>query len=277
MLGWAAMSVCIPGGPWKRGSLAVAWLTAACLLAGTALAADPPRPPLPFKQGEKLTYHFYWGLFMVGRGIFEVTEVRADATCVFKVTVKSNDFISAVYPVEDEITSEYESKTGRAVRFQQNRHEGDDHVWEETFFYYGAAWASTADYNSGEVKWFAIPKDAAQDKLSTVYHMRTLDWKDRESATVLLGNDKENYKVNMKKTGTEKLGMDDFAEIPTFKVEPNTEYLSGFVKKGKMEVWVSDDAFRIPVRVESKLSVGTVCAVLVDVEGVEGWPYDPKD
>ncbi len=245
----------------------------ASLMLSCAQAADP----LPFKEGEKLTYEFHWGPIMVGRGTFEVTEIRKDGTCVFKVRVKSNDFISAIYPVEDVITSVFDSKKMRSVSFEQNRSEGDHHVWEETFYYYDSAWASTTSYTSGEAKWFTIPKDAVQDKLSTIYYMRCLDWKDRDTASVVLGNDKENYKVNMTKTEKEKIELDDFEPIPTFKIEPNTEYMSGFVKKGKMWVWVSDDAFRIPIRVVSKLSVGSVSAILIKVEGVEGWPYDPKD
>ena len=231
----------------------------------------------PFKVGERLTYHFYWGIFMVGRGTFEVTELRKDGSYVFMVRMKSNHFISALYPVEDVILSEFDSHRMRSLRFFQNRKEGGRRTWEETFFYYSLGQASTESYVSGEKKWFEIPgKEKVQDKLSVIYSMRCLDWKERAEASVLLGNDKGNYKMSVKKLKEENLKLDDFVSIPAFQVEPSTECLNGFVGKGRIWAWVSDDRYKIPLKVISKLPVGSVTALLVKVEGVEAWPYDLK-
>ena len=231
-------------------------------------AADP----LPWSFGEKLTYHFYWGFIMVGRGTFEVE--KKDSNSLFTVHVQSNDFISALYPVNDELRSLFNHRKMESINFNQDRREGNDRVWEETFFYYHLKLASTESYITGEKKWFDIPEKQVQDKLSTIYYMRCLDWKTRTSATTTLGNDKGNHDVKITKLKTETVETDDFRPIPTFQVEPNMEYLSGFVKKGKMLVWVSDDTFKIPVRVEAKLPIGTVRAILVKVENVKDWPYD---
>jgi len=241
--------------------------------ASTVVATDLP----PYQPGEKLTYHFYWGIFMVGRGTFEVGKGQKDGNYVFSFHGKSNNFISSIYPVDDALTSVFDINQRRSINFIQDRKEGDHHVWEETFFFYQLRMGSTESYISGEKKWFNIPAEGVQDKLSTIYYMRCLDWTTRDDASTLLGNDKENFDVKITRLKTERVELDDFVPIPTFQVEPNTEYLSGFVKKGKMLVWVSDDRFKIPVRVVSKLSFGTVSAVLVKVEGVKDWPYDPKD
>ena len=239
----------------------------------TVYAADPP----PFQVGEKLTYHFYWEVFMVGRGTFEVREIQEDGSYVFVVQIKSNDFISNLYPVEDLITSVFDLKRKRAIRFLQDRKEGANRVHEETLFSYKAGQGTTESLITKEKKEFEIPKKGVQDKLSFIYYMRCLDWQDRSEASTTLGNDKGNYEVKITKLKTETLKLDDFEKIQTFKVEPDMEYLAGFVKKGKMSVWVSDDRFKIPVRVVSKLPAGTVSASLVKVEGVDGWPYNPKD
>lgn len=244
--------------------------------AAPGATARVTRPGLPFQVGEKLTYHFYWGLFMVGRGVFEVTEIDKDGNHVFTVRVKSNDFIATIFPVDDTLQSFFDSKRGRSVRFRQDRRESKDHIWEETFFYPRFGQGSTESYVSGERKWFEIPKAGAQDKLSTIYFMRCLDWGGRKEASTVIGNDKGSYEVKFTRLKTETIKLDDFTPIPTFEVQPNTEYLRGFVKNGKMWVWVSDDALKIPVRVAAKLSIGTVSAVLVRVEGAAGWSYDPK-
>jgi hypothetical protein len=229
---------------------------------------------IPFKEGEILTYHFYWGIFMVGRGTFEVKREEKTRNYIFDLRVKSNDFISSIYPVDSIYTSFFHPKKLRSVRFLQDRKEGTSRYWEDTFFYDAMTLASTQSYISGETKWFEIPKAGVQDKLSTVYYMRTLNWDDRESAKIVIGNDKKNYEVEMKKVLREILSTDDFKDIPTFVVEPNMEYMSGYVKKGKMTVWVSDDTFKVPIRVISKLPVGAIRAELVRVEGIQDWPYD---
>ena len=250
------------------------------LIMAVAPAESPPLAPPsspPFEAGEKLTYHFYWGIFMVGRGTFEVSKNEKDGRYVFTFHGKSNDFISSLYPVEDFLTSVFDLNRMRSVSFAQDRKEGGGHTSEETVFSYDRGSASTDCRLSGEKKSFSIPPDGVQDKLSTIYYMRCLDWNSRDEATVTLGNDKGNYDVTMTKVTRETVELDDFEPIPTFRVEPTTGYMSGFVKRGKMEVWVSDDKFKVPVRVVAQLPVGTVSAALVRVEGVKEWPYYPQD
>src|SRR5687768_17199357 len=105
-----------------------------CLVSLCGLLAVSAADPIPFRVGEKLTYHFYWGFFMVARGTFEVVEIQKDGSCVLTARGFSNNFISAIYPVEDAFTSFFDLQRLRSVRFHQDRHEGRDHVWEETFF-----------------------------------------------------------------------------------------------------------------------------------------------
>ena len=93
----------------------------------------------------------------------------------------------------------------------------------------------------------------------------------------MLANVKGNAEVAIKKIKTETLKSDDFSPIHTLKLEPSTENLTGFLRKGKVWVWVSDDQFQIPVRLAGKVAFGTVSAVLVDVDGVKDWPYATKN
>jgi hypothetical protein len=230
---------------------------------------------LPFQVGEKLTYHFYWGPFMVGRGTFEVTQGDQKHLYVLTVKGESNDFISPMYPVDDLIQSVFDTRKLRSVSCVHNRKEGKRHVWEESFFFYDHKIASTTSYLSGDQQWYEIPTSGVQDEISNVYFLRCQEWNHpKAEVSVTIANDKGNYDVKFQKKKTETLESPDFAPIPTFLVEPNTQFMRGFLKKGKMQVWVSDDHFKIPVRVTSKLSFGTLCASLVQVEGVPNWPYN---
>jgi hypothetical protein len=230
----------------------------------------------PFEDGEKITYHFYWGIFMVGRGTFEVKKGEDAKNLIFQASIRSNDFISAIYPVNDVLTSEFDPKKKRSLNFEQDLNEGKHRTWEETFFYYDLAKASTQSYMDGETKWFEIPSGGVQDKLSTIYFMRMINWDGLESASTMIGNDKVNREIVITKVREETIDLDSYKKIPTMVVEPNSEYLGKFGKRGKMTVWVSNDQFKIPIRILAKLDVGTIRAELVNIEGISEWPYEKE-
>jgi hypothetical protein len=250
------------------------FLAALFLLTGVSLGFG--KTSEPYQVGEKLTYHFYWGVFMVGRGVFEVKEGESPSEQIFRLYLKSNNVISTIYPIEDTIESHYDTKNKRTTRLMQDRSEGGEHMWEETFYDYRKGQAGTQSYISGETRWFDIPKDRVQDKISTVYYMRSLDWTKRTEASVPVPSARKAYVAKMTKLRTETIEIDDFKPISTFVIQPNTEYLSGVFRKGKMEVWISEDKFKVPIRVLSHLPIGTITIVLVKVQGVKDWPYDKK-
>lgn len=236
-------------------------------LAGATVAAEG----LPYADGERLTYHFYWGVFMVGRGTFEVRRQKG-AVDEFTVVVRSNDFISAIYPVEDTLRSRFDPERQRSLSWEQQRKEGPQQVWEQAWFLYDLGHGWMQSLLTGESKWYEIPRDGVLDKLSLVYAMRHKDWraKDRYSAT--LGNDRGNHTVEVRKLGTAVVSLEEFPPIAAFRVEPDPQYLRGFVKRGRMVAWVSDDERKIPLKVVSKLPIGSVSAQLVRAEGVGEWP-----
>jgi hypothetical protein len=255
-----------------RVPLAAAWLTVLFLAAGGIRAESPA----PYRPGETLTYHFYWGLFMAGSCTFKVDR-NDDGNLVFTVHGKSNDFISAIYPVEDIIVSEYDPRHERSLRLTQDRREGRHHYWEDTFFFYRFALGNTRSYVSGENKWFEIPKDRLQDKMSIIYAMRWKDWRQNDDHSAVIGNDKGNFELHLKRIAKKTIRLDDFAPIPAFQVEPSVNYLSGFLKKAKVRAWVSDDNFKVPIRITMEAAFGTITVDLIEVDGIEGWPYEKKD
>jgi hypothetical protein len=244
--------------------------------AGALLQPLPPPPvtSAPYAVGEKLTYHFYYGVLMVGRGTFEVQPSEDSKIHVLKVEVKSNSLISAVYPVEDTMVSKFDPVKLRSKEYYQNRREGSYRAWDETFFMYDRSHASMHLYHTGEHRWYEIPAKGVQDKLTTIYYMRMLDWTKIQETMTTLASHKGNHDIRVSKVGAETLKLDDFLEIPCFKVEPDPDYMRGFAKKGKIMVWVSEDKFKVPVKVQCKFSFGTVKAILVGTEGIAGWPYD---
>ena len=58
----------------------------------------------------------------------------------------------------------------------------------------------------------------------------------------------------------------------TYLVEPDLKYLGGVFKKSedaKLQIWVTTDERRVPVRIKSKLVVGSFVAELVSYQNGE--------
>jgi len=58
-----------------------------------------------------------------------------------------------------------------------------------------------------------------------------------------------------------------------FKVEPVLESAGIFKQKGRIFIWFSDDEYRIPVKMDSKVLIGSISAQLR--EYARGTPMDP--
>ncbi|NUN93466.1 MAG: DUF3108 domain-containing protein [Verrucomicrobiae bacterium] len=239
-------------------------------LAADASAASSPSDR-PYADGERLTYHFYWGMLMVGKGIFEI---RREKTGIeeFTVTVRSNGLIAAIYPVEDVLRSRFDPARSRGVSAEQIRREGPHRVWEQMWFYHdlGRGWMQSL--LTGETKWFEISSQGVVDKLSLIYLMRRKDWRAADRYRAHLGSDRGSQTIEVRKIGAGIVTLDEFPPIAAFGVEPDPAYLRGFVKRGKMQGWLSDDDRKIPLKVISKLPVGAVTAHLTQAEGVGDWP-----
>jgi len=57
----------------------------------------------------------------------------------------------------------------------------------------------------------------------------------------------------------------------TFLVEPDLKHIGGVFeksKKAKLEIWVTADTQKIPVKIKSKVIVGSFVAELISAEGM---------
>lgn len=56
-------------------------------------------------------------------------------------------------------------------------------------------------------------------------------------------------------------------KYPTIVIEPQLLEGTGlFVKRGRLKIWLSDDARRLPVRMRAKVAIGSVSADLESYE-----------
>jgi hypothetical protein len=120
---------------------------------------------------------------------------------------------------------------------------------------------STAITNDGVYK----TPDCIRDVLSAVYYVRNIDFNNRKPGdrfpfSVFLDN--EVFEMYVRYLGKETIKT-RYGKFRTIKFKPLLIKGTLFEGGEKMTVWVSDDGNRVPVRVESAITVGSVMADMI--------------
>ena len=101
----------------------------------------------------------------------------------------------------------------------------------------------------------------ALDELSVLYYVRTLPLLANTTVTAKVFASKKNWELEVKVLGREALDT-MLGRRETLRVEPLLKYEGIFQQKGKMTVWLTDDAERIPVQMKSEIIIGSFVTTL---------------
>lgn len=108
------------------------------------------------------------------------------------------------------------------------------------------------------------------DVLSAFYVTRLRGVPEGGSLELPVFDNGKHYRLGVRFVGRERLDLPaPFGKkYPTLVIEPQLVEGTGlFVKQGRLRIWLSDDARRVPVRLRSRVAIGSVSA---DLE-----KYDP--
>ena len=106
---------------------------------------------------------------------------------------------------------------------------------------------------------FDIPPNV-QDIVSGYYYMRTFDFDTMRAGQIFAIKgffDDSTYTVNIKFIGREKLHT-EIGEFDSFIISPIMPKNAFFAGRNPVKAWISDDKYRIPLKVKAKLLIGSV-------------------
>lgn len=213
---------------------------------------------------EKLYFDIYWMGIYVGNAILEKDEYCGRTTMTSQV--HSAPVISILYKVEDHATST--SVDGRPVNFRIKQREGRYRSDKETIFDSSDGKIVYHDYLKGikterEVK---IKNRPAWDVISGFYHLRTLALEDGKTLSLHVFDSNKMLQAEVHVLRREKVAFPGKGMVDAFVVRPVLRTEGLFKHKGSILIWLSADERRIPLRVETKVSIGKVVAELKKVE-----------
>ena len=226
----------------------------------------------PFYSGEKLTFQLKWTFVPAGEGILEILPketINGVKTYHFVLTAKSNSFVDLFYKVRDRIDAYADIEMTHTILYKQRQHEGKTQRDVVVSFNWNQ---NKAQYSN--MKNVREPIDVLEgsfDPLSAFYYMRLFDLKEKLTIERPVTDGKKCIigKASVMKRETLELAIGTF---DTFLIEPEIEHVDGVFEKSKnakIQVWVTADKRRMPVKIKSKVVVGSFIGELISATGLE--------
>ena len=220
---------------------------------------------LPFSPGEKLTFQVRWSFIPAGEAVLEVLPietVRGVRAHHFVMTAQTYPLIDVFYKVRDRIDSYTDIEMTHTLLYRKrNRGRRTRDVvvtfdWEKTEAQY-SNWGKRAPPIS------LVP--GSFDPLSIFYAFRCHEPTENNQIQAPVTDGKKCVMGKATVIRKERITVVG-GTYDTYLVEPDLEHIGGVFQKSphaKLKIWVTADSKRMPVKVKSKVVVGSFVAELI--------------
>ncbi|MFO7558247.1 MAG: DUF3108 domain-containing protein [Desulfobacterales bacterium] len=234
-----------------------------------APAAPAGEAPMPFQSGEKLTFDVTWGGIPVGEAVLEVYPeemINGEVAHHFVLTAKTVGFVDMFFKVRNRIDAYADSDMTRSVFFKNEltgKHRKSvtiDFDWHNAKI---QRWDSTAEWEALDAL------SGSFDPLSVFYFTRTQELKEKTDYERPVTDGKKNVIGRLKIVRRETIEAGG-KQYDTYLMEPETRHIGGVFKDSKnpkIQLWVTADKRRLPVKARSEVVVGSFVGELISAEG----------
>ncbi len=222
-----------------------------------------PFPARALTIPEKLVFDLTWTGIKAGTATQEIVNDNG-VIKIFSIA-RSADWISVFYPVDDRIESVLDGNHASGLGFpklyrmkiKEGRHRRD----KEVIFDRSRRVALYIDHISGEKKDFEI-HDNTLDTLSCFYFVRSMPLEVGKSVFINIFDSKKLWTTEVQVLRKERIKT-VLGSFDTIVIKPLLKSEGIFEKKGDMYIWLTDDNRRLPVKMKTKVRVGSITATLV--------------
>lgn len=239
---------------------------------GAPAAAPAPfvwrqKPNTVFAVGESIVYAIKYGIVPAGTARLDVrAEEKINGRSAYRLecVARSNAAMDAVFKVRDRNESWLDRESLCSLRFRQDMREGLFKRKVETAYDPVTGRFLYRKWRKGKEFVYDGPSPTyTQDVLSSLYYIRTCDLIVGESVLVDANSGSNNWTLRVHVIARETV------EVPAgrfvcLKLEPVLAGDGLFRSKGRLEVWVTADARRVPVLLRSRVTVGAFDAEMAE-------------
>jgi hypothetical protein len=181
--------------------------------------------------------------------------------------VNSLPSFSWVFRVEDRYLTFLDTESIAPLKFEQHVREG---TYSRDFVAQFDQVQHVARTTEGE---YPIP-EYVHDIMSAFYYFRTVDF-----STAIVGErfalfnfyKDKSYELEVRFLGRQELEV-GAGTFNTIVVEPLVKEGGLFKSEGRIVIWLTDDELKIPVRVNTKVVIGSIDTELREYSGLAGLP-----
>ncbi len=223
-------------------------------------SATAAKGAFPFQPGEKMSFSFGWNLFPGGTGTMEVlpfSDVGGVEAYHFAMTAKSNSFIDLFYKVRDRYES-YAATDMRHSLLYTERKEGSEKRDITVTFDWERQEVQYTNFGESRKPISVLP--GSFDPLSVYYAFRLIDLEVGKIIEIPVTDGKKSVMGRARVVKRETISVDG-REYDTYRIQPYLEHFGGVFKKSKkpkLDIWLTADEKKIPVRIRVKVIIGSV-------------------
>lgn len=235
----------------------------------TERAAAPPRTErsVPFKVGETLTYDVSWSSYLTaGTAVTTVKEKKPsfNSTAFYIVAEgRPTALVAKLYTLYYKMDTLIDSFTLLPQRGSIYSEEGKRRRFRTTTFDRKTNKVAFEYQADTTVKDSFTTSPVTQDALSAIYVLRAVPFKAGDKMTMPVSDDGINYKSQFEIGASERVRT-GLGDLSAARIK-----LTLFDDKNKqvgrnLALWISDDARKLPVKMQAELTVGSFNLTLRD-------------
>lgn len=230
-----------------------------------------------FKSGEELTYKVYynWNFIWLSAGEVTFRVIDDDDQYHFQVVGETYESYDWFFKVRDYFDTWVQKDNLLPVMSIKTQLEGKyrlyDYITYDQFRHTCYNERGKAKDDIRERVTYQI-ENCMHDMVSILYYARNIAYKNYKSGDqfpIKIFADKKTWPLSVRYGGREAgKKIKELGRYNTLKFTPQVIEGDVFPKGTELNVWVSDDANRLPLLIESPLSVGSVKVILKKHQGL---------
>lgn len=218
-----------------------------------------------YVDGEIFRYDIFWLGIKAGELIMQVDRLQQESDR-FRITVvaKSAGLLAVFYPVEDRFETIVEGWERFPVQHDFWQKEGSRKNRKITIYNQDKF---TITYTRNEEQPIIYSVDGpVHNEFSSFMAMRIMPLSLGKELIVPTFADKKRHAIRVE-IQKKKMLSSIFGEVETIQVEPILTFKGLYEKVGDPVIWLTNDEFRVPLRITAKIVIGSLTAKLVEYKG----------
>jgi hypothetical protein len=191
----------------------------------------------------------------------ERTVIQGRPALHIVAVARTNDFLSRIYPVRDEVHSWVDAQTFESLQFEKKVSEGRYRADERILYDTKARKGFYESFKNGSKKEFTI-NPPVHDIVSAFYWMRRQPLETGRSFKTKVNSEEKDWDLEVQVLRREKRDLRGLGSVDTVVVEPRTRLRGVLEKRGRVFIHLQNDPARTPVRITFNTPYGVIVGAL---------------